>query len=188
MLHYESLFVIESIRLFSIVSLLIPVCDMSIPRCLTGLLLGLMFQGRGSGCHPRQITSILFIFTVAWDHRLYISNVSIKYWVSRGDDSAMTQSSAKARDFTTGCPIALIPLILLLIVLRKVSKVKLYSIGDSGSPCLRPLVGITGLVTNWEVLTLIDMSFKKLFIQLMNMGGKLIVLRICVRNAQSTLS
>ena len=86
--------------------------------------------------------------------------MSLTCFESHGDDSAKTQSSANARDFTGGCPITLIPVILEFIVLEKESNVMLYSIGDKGSPCLSPRDGWMDSMLNRGVLTLMDVFFR----------------------------
>ena len=123
--HWDSLSVIDSIRLCSMMFVSIPEEEIRIPRCFTRLSCGLMFHGRGIRCCPMEMISVLFMLTFACDHKLYRLIVSIICFESPGDERAITQSSANAKDFTRGCPVILIPVILELIVLRNMSNVKL---------------------------------------------------------------
>ena len=125
MFHWDSLSVIDLIRLCSMMFVSIPEEEIRIPRCLTRLSFGLMFHGRGMRCCPMEMISVLFMLTFACDHKLYRLIVSIICFESPGDESAITQSLENAKDFTGGCPIILIPVILELIVLRNMSNVKL---------------------------------------------------------------
>ena len=127
-----------------------PLLDNSTPRWRIGLLDGLAFHGSFNRSEPNLITSVFDSLILAWDTLLNVVYTDTNFLTSLESFTNRTQSSAKANEVSVLCPRIDIPINFLLIVLRKGSKKKLYKIGDSGSPCLKPRVGIILLVKPLE--------------------------------------